>query len=131
MPVDTIAGHFDAKLGRLTKELYSMTRLLLIMEFMDWTKDEALDDYRFRMDIHYALNLEPVAHDISMRTLERYINDFEENNLAKTFMSDVTVRLVDLLGIKIDEQRLDSTHVFSDMASFGRTRMMGVTVKRF
>ena len=29
------------------------------------------------------------------------------------------------------EQRLDSTHIFSDMASFGRTRLMGVAIKRF
>jgi hypothetical protein len=132
MPVDTIAGHFDPQRGRPTKELYSMAGLLLIMEFKNWTKEEALDAYRFRMDIHYALNLEPVAHDISMRTLERYINHyFEEDNLAKTIMSDITVELVDLLGIKIDEQRLDSTHIFSDMASFGRTRLMGVAIKRF
>jgi hypothetical protein len=131
MPVDIIAGQFDPAMGRPTKELYSMAGLLLIMEFKNWTKEEALDAYRFHLDIQYALNLEPVAHDISIRTLERYINDFEEDNLAKTIMSDITVELVDLLGIKIDEQRLDSTHIFSDMASFGRTRMMGVTIKRF
>jgi hypothetical protein len=46
-------------------------------------------------------------------------------------MSEVTVQLVDLLEINIDRQRLDSTHVFSDMASFGRTRLMGVAIKRF
>ena len=131
MPVDTIAGRFHPAMGRPTKELYSMAGLLLIMEFKNWTKEEALDAYRFHLDIQYALNLEPVAHDISMRTLERYINYFEEDNLAKTIMSDITVQLVDLLGIKIDQQRLDSTHIFSDMASFGRTRMMGVTIKRF
>ena len=131
MPVDTIAGRFDPSMGRPTKELYSMAGLLLIMEFQNWTKQEALDAYRFRMDIHYALNLEPVAHDISIRTLERYLNHFEEDDLAKTIMSDVTTELVNLLGIKVDEQRLDSTHIFSDMASFGRTRMMGVTIKRF
>jgi len=131
MPVDTIAGRFHPALGRPTKELYSMAGLVLIMEFKDLTKQEALDAYRFHLDIQYALNLEPVAHDISMRTLERYINYFEEDNLAKTIMSDITVQLVDLLGIKIDQQRLDSTHIFSDMASFGRTRTMGVTIKRF
>lgn len=131
MPVDTIAGRFHPAMGRPTKELYSMAGLVLIMEFKNWTKEEALDAYRFHLDIQYALNLEPVAHDISMRTLERYINYFEEDNLAKTIMSDITVELVDLLGIKIDQQRLDSTHIFSDMASFGRTRLMGVTIKRF
>jgi hypothetical protein len=69
MPVDTIAGHFNPKMGRPTKELYSMAGLLLIMEFMNWTKEEALDAYRFHLDIQYALNLEPVAHDISMRII--------------------------------------------------------------
>ena len=131
MPVEAISGHFDPALGRPTKELYSMAGLLLIKEFMDWTKDEALDAYSFHMDIQYALNLEPVTHDISMRTLERYINLFESDELARTIMSEVTVKLVGLLEINIDRQRLDSTHIFSDMASFGRTRLMGVAIKRF
>ena len=131
MPIDTVSGHFDVQMGRPTKELYSMVVLLLLMEFKDWTKQEALDAYSFHMDIHYALNLEPVTHDISMRTMERYIDLFEKDELAKTIMAEVTVRLVDILEIKIDKQRLDSTHIFSDMASFGRTRLMGVAIKRF
>ncbi len=131
MPVETISGHFDPAMGRPTKELYSMAGLLLIKEFMDWTKDEALNAYSFHMDIHYALNLEPVTHDISMRTLERYINLFEDDDIAKTVMLEITVTLVGLLELNIDKQRLDSTHVFSDMASFGRTRLMGVAIKRF
>jgi len=129
MPVDAVSGHFDPTMGRPTKELYSMAGLLLLMEFMNWTKDEALAAYRFHMDIHYALNLEPVAHDLSIRSLERYIVLFEKDDLAKSTMEDI--KLVDILGIEIDKQRLDSTHIFSDMASFGRTRLMGVAIKRF
>ena len=131
MPVDAISEHFDPVMGRPTKELYSIAGLLLLQEFMDWTKDEALDAYSFNMNVHYALNLEPVTHDISKRTLERYMRLFEENNLAKATMDAITVKLVEVLGIRIDQQRLDSTHIFSDMASFGRTRLMGVAVKRF
>ena len=131
MPVDAVSGYFDPIMGRPTKELYSTAGLIFIMEFMDWTKDEALDAYSFNMNIQYALNLEPIAHDISERTLERYINLFKEDDLAKATMDKITVKLVDHLGIKIDKQRLDSTHIFSDMASFGRTRLMGVVIKRF
>jgi len=131
MPVDAISGHFDSTMGRPTKELYSIAGLLLIKEFKNWTNDETLESYSFNMAIHYALNLEPVAQDIGMRTLERYINLFEEDAIAKTTMDEITVKLVEILGIKIDKQRLDSTHIFSDMASFGRTRLMGVAIKRF
>jgi len=131
MPIDAVSEHFDPTMGRPTKELYSIAGLLLIQEFMDWTKDEALDAYSFNMNVHYALNLEPVTHDISKRTLERYTNLFEEDALAKATMDEITTTLVEVLGIKIDKQRLDSTHIFSDMASFGRTRLMGVAIKRF
>jgi hypothetical protein len=131
MPVDAVRGHFDPTIGRPTKELYSIAGLLLIQEFMDWTKQQALDAYSFNMNVHYALNLEPVTHDISKRTLERYINLFEEDDLAKATMAEITTTLVEVLSIKIDKQRLDSTHIFSDMASFGRTRLMGVAIKRF
>ena len=131
MPIDAVSGHFERIMGRPTKELYSMAGLLLIKEFKDWTNDEALEAYSLDMNIHYALNLEPVAHDLGMRTLERYIALFEEDSIAKATMDNITVELVELLGIKIDRQRLDSTHIFSDMASFGRTRLMGVVIKRF
>jgi hypothetical protein len=56
---------------------------------------------------------------------------FAEEEMAKTIMDRVTAKLVETLGVKIDQQRLDSTHIFSDMASFGRTRLMGVAIKRF
>jgi len=131
MPVDAISEHFDPTQGRPTKELYSIAGLLLIMEFKNWTKDEALDAYSFNMDVHYALNLEPVTHDIAKRTIERYIVLFEEDDLAKATMDKITAKLVETLGIKIDQQRLDSTHILSDMANFGRTRLMGVAIKRF
>ena len=131
MPVDAVSGHFDSTMGRPTKELYSMAGLLLIKEFKNWTNDQTLEAYSFNMAIHYALNLEPVAQDIGMRTLERYIKLFEEDGIAKATMDEITVKLVKILGIKIDKQRLDSTHIFSDMASFGRTRLMGVAIKRF
>ena len=51
MPVDAVSGYFDPIMGRPTKELYSMAGLIFIMEFMDWTKDEALDAYSFNMNI--------------------------------------------------------------------------------
>ena len=44
---------------------------------------------------------------------------------------EVTVKLVEELELDLSRQRLDSSHVFSTMATFGRTRLMGVTIKRF
>jgi len=131
MPVNILGGHYSPDMGRPTKELYSMAGLIFMMEFFNWKKPEALNAYSFHMDVHYALNMEPVTHDLAIRTLERFIVFFEEDDLAKQIMHDVTIKLAELLEINIDKQRLDSTHIFSDMASFGRTRLMGVAIKRF
>lgn len=131
MPANTLGGSFDPTMGRPTKELYAMAGLLFIKEFMDWTMDEAISAYMFHMDVQYALNLEPVAHELCRRTLERYQALFVGNDLAARVMDEVTTTLIEALGLKVDRQRLDSTHIFSDMASFGRTRLMGVALKRF
>jgi hypothetical protein len=131
MPADALAKEFSPDLGAPTKELYSMAGLLLIMGFKGWTKTEATEAYMFSADVQYALNLEPANQEMSERTIERYEKLFIENDLAAGTMARVTKRLVELLDLDVSRQRLDSTHVFSDMATFGRTRLMGVTIKRF
>jgi hypothetical protein len=131
LPAQILAGEFHPAMGRPTKELYSVAGLTFIMEFQDWTKEEAAQAYMFHSDLWYALNLEPGWHSMCVRTLERYQEIFRENELAQSVMHDVTLRLVEVLELDISKQRLDSTHVFSDMATFGRTRLMGVTIKRF
>lgn len=131
MPVDTLRQHFHPTLGRPTHELYSMAGLVLLMEFRNWTKEEAVTAYCFHGEVQSALNLEPVGHDLSVRTLERFLGYFEQDGLSQQVMHAVATRLVEVLDLKIDQQRLDSTHVFSDMAQLGRTRLMGVALKRF
>ena len=131
MPVKQLASHFHPTFGRPTKELYSVAGLLFLQEANDWTNAQAVEAYLFRTDVQFALNLEPGIDEMCDRTLERYRALFLEDDLAAQIMNDVTVKLVDELDLHIDQQRLDSTHVFSDMASFGRTRMMAVCNKRF
>ncbi len=131
MPVDTVKEHFDPVFGQPTKELYSMCGLIFIMEFKNWSAEEAAQAYMFHTGIQYALNLDPENQSLSSRTVERYKKLIVEDDLAGRIMEEITVALVEKLQLNIKTQRLDSTHVFSDMAQFGRTRMMGVTIKRF
>jgi Transposase DDE domain len=131
MPARRLGKHFSATIGRPTKELYSVAGLLFLQEFQNWTIPEAVEAYLFRTDVQFALNLEPGHDEMCERTFERYRALFLEDEGAGQVMQDVTDRLIDLLELDIAKQRLDSTHVFSNMASFGRTRLMAVTIKRF
>jgi hypothetical protein len=131
MPVDTVKKHFDPALGQPTKELYSMCGLIFLMEFMNWTVEEAARAYMFHVDIQYALNLDPENQSMSSRTVERYKRLIVKDDLAGRIMEDITSALIEKLDLSIAKQRLDSTHIESNMAQFGRTRMMGVAIKRF
>jgi Transposase DDE domain len=130
MPVRELGRHFSDALGAPTKELYSMAGLVFLADFFGWTAQEAIEAYIFRSDVQYALNLEPGA-EVSTRTIERYQKLFREDDLAARVFDDVTTRLIKALDLDVSRQRLDSTHVFSHMASFGRTKLMAVAIKRF
>ena len=131
MPAQQLAKHFSPTMGRPTKELYSVAGLLFLQEFKNWTIPDAVEAYLFHTDIQFALNLEPGRDEMCERTYERYRALFLEDEGAGQVMQVVTDRLIELLEIDIRKQRLDSTHVFSNMASFGRTRLLAVTIKRF
>src|SRR5574340_799419 len=62
MPVGALQKHFHPTLGQPTRELYSMAGLILLMEWMTWTKEQAVNAYRFHTEVHYALTLEPAGH---------------------------------------------------------------------
>jgi len=131
MPAKPLGQHYHPTHGRPTKELYSMAGLLFLQEAFDWNNAQAVEAFLFRSDVQFALHLEPSVDELCERTLERYRKHFIDDDLAAQTMHDVTGRLVELLDLDVSRQRLDSTHVFSNMASFGRTRLLGVTVKRF
>lgn len=131
LPANEVGSHFHPNYGRPTKELYSIAGLLLIKEFMDWTEEEAANAYMFNSDIQYALNLGRDNISISSRTIQRYEEIFREDEYAGDIMTEVTNKLILELELDVSKQRLDSTHIFSDMATFARTRLLGVTIKRF
>src|SRR5947209_10302145 len=130
MPVAQLGSHFSDSMGAPTKELYSMAGLVFLADFFGWNAQDAIEAYIFRSDVQYALNLEPGAA-VSTRTLERYQRFFRDDDLAARVFDDVTTRLIEALDLDVSRQRLDSTHVFSHMATFGRTKLMAVAIKRF
>ena len=130
MPVGELGQHFSDSLGAPTKELDSLAGLVFLTDFLGSTAQEAAEASIFRTDIQYALNLEPGAA-VSTRTVERYQKLFRDNDLAARIFEDVTDRRVRALDLDVSRQRLDSTHVFSHLASFGRTQLLAVAIKRF
>jgi len=104
MPAEALGKKFHETLGCPTKELYGMAGTIFLKEFFNLT----------------------IA-----QMVERYLKLFEENDLARTIFDRVTASLVETLELNVSKQRLDSTHIFSAMAMFGRTKLMAGAIKRF
>jgi len=131
MPVGKIARNFHPTLGCPTKELYSMAGAIFLKEFFNLTIEEAVGRYLTDGSWHFALNLVPTEVSMSHATIERYMALFVKDDIAAEIFHCVTSAFIEALELDVSRQRLDSTHVFSDMATFGRSKLMGVTIKRF
>jgi hypothetical protein len=131
MPVGKIAEHFHPALGCRTKELYSMAGAIFLKEFFNLTIAETVGRYLMDAGWQYALNVVPTTAGMSHATIERYMKWFAEDDIAADVFHRVTSALIEALELDVSRQRLDSTHVFSDMATFGRSKLMGVAIKRF
>lgn len=131
MPAEQLGSHFSADFGRPTKELYSIAALIFIMEFKNWTIDAAAEAYTFDTSLHFALHLGNRRNYLCPRSVDNYRRLMREDAQAAAVFAQVTDTLIQELDLRISRQRLDSTHVFSDMASFGRTKLLAVAIKRF
>lgn len=131
MPVEKIGKGLSDQAGRPTFELHAIIGLLLIRDFQGWTVPETHEAVLFRADIQYALNLEPGV-EITQRTIERYLARMQQDEtISEEVFTRVTDTLLRAMEIKVKKQRLDSTHVLSDMSNMGRARMIGIALKRF
>jgi len=130
MPVTELATNFSKFAGTSTKELYSMAGIVFLADFFGWTNLQTIEKFQFRIDVKYALNADP-GYDFSLRSLERYQQHFRKHDLAAKVFASVVNTLAEHMEIDVARQRLDSTQVFSNMATFGRTRLLATAIKRF
>lgn len=131
MPVAELGQEFSEDVGRPTKELYSLAGLVVIAQMKGWTSQEAAEAYMFDQSVQYALNVGHRGVELSARTVERFQRKFREQELAQAVFDRVARTLMRGLELAADLQRIDSTHVFSDMASLSRTQVMLACLRRF
>jgi hypothetical protein len=112
-------------------ELYGMAGTIFLKDMFDLSIAKTVERYLTDLSWQYALNIPPLEASMSHATVERYMKLFVQDDLAADIFHRVASALIEALELDVSIQRLDSTHVFSDMAVLGRTRLMGVTIKRF
>jgi len=134
LPVDELAVYYSKDHGRPTKELYSVMGLMILQQMHNLDDEEAVNQFCFNIQWHYALNITDTddAHAyICPRTLWEMRSLMSEHQLDAKAFEVVNQHLANMYEVDTSLQRIDSTHLFSNMQSLGRISLFVTTIKRF
>lgn len=134
LPAEKLFRFYDEFKGRKTKELYAMLGLVLIQQMEDCTESDAVDNFALNLKWQYALNVtdaSDVSSYVSPRTLWKVRDIVARHGLQDALFENVTDALKKLFVLDPSKQRLDSVHIFSNMAHLGRIRLFVRTIRTF
>jgi Transposase DDE domain/Transposase domain (DUF772) len=134
LPVEKVFSKYDPIMGAPTKELYAMLGLMVIQQMHDMTDGEAVDQFAYNLQWHYALNITSTADAdayVSPKTLWTMRAALTERNLYQVIFNEVTIKLAEVFKVDVTKQRFDSVHIFSNMRHLGRIGLFVKTIKKF
>jgi hypothetical protein len=134
LPVEKVFSKYDPVMGAPTKELYAMLGLMVIQQMHDLTDEEAVDQFAYNLQWHYALNITSTTDAdayVSPKTLWNMRDILIERNLYTVVFEEVATKLADVFGVDVSKQRFDSVHIFSNMRHLGRLGLFVKTIKKF
>jgi len=98
-----------------------MVGLMILQQLNDLTDQEAVRQFAFNLEWHYALDIKGDSDTetyVSDRTLWTMRQLLSEKGLAEELFAKVTEKLVAVFKVDASRQRLDSTHIFSSRSEF-------------
>jgi len=134
LPVYKVQKYYHASKGAPTKELYAMLGLLLLQQMHDLTDEEAVDQFAYNIQWHFALNITSVDDAdayVCPKTLWTLRSILSEPTLHAALFESITDRLARVFSVDGSKQRIDSVHIFSNMRHLGRIGLFVKILKKF
>src|SRR5271157_3705380 len=124
--------------GATGRPNFSVGRLLglcLLQEWSDLSDQNALDAYGFDMRWRYALDVSEEEEYLSRRSLvefrRRLADKDPEMTLVRSLFDSISDTAIRKLGLSTGNQRLDSTHITSNIRVRGRVALFSDTMSLF
>jgi hypothetical protein len=124
--------------GKTGRPNFSVARLLglcLLQEWNDLSDQEALDTFSFDVRWRYALDVNDDEDYLSRRSLvefrRRLAAKDAEMKLVRAVFDNIRDSAIDRLGLSVTHQRLDSTHIISNIRLRGRLALFSNTLTLF
>jgi hypothetical protein len=124
--------------GKTGRPNFSVARLLglcLLQEWNDLSDQEALDTFSFDMRWRFALDVSDEEDYLSRRSLvefrRRLADKDPEMKLVRNVFDNIRDSAIEKLGLSSKHQRLDSTHIISNIRLRGRVALFTNTLNLF
>ena len=124
--------------GRPNQPVATVLGVLLLKEMFALTDAEALEQLEFSLLWQHALELTPDEAHLAQKTRTNNVltlHNFRARLLAydrgRQAFEATTDRILQALGTKVNRQRLDSTHVLSNIAVLSRLGLLCETLRHF
>lgn len=122
---------FSADNGRPNTSIRLLVGLHLLKEADDLTDAQVLDALEFNLQWQHALGVEPADAHVCEKTLHNFRHLMLGNEAASAVFEQMTAALMKADGLAAVRQRLDSTHVISNIAVLTRLGLFTETVTNF
>ncbi|MBF0371202.1 MAG: transposase [Magnetococcales bacterium] len=131
IPETEFASLYHQDLGRPNFPVAILVGLSIMKEMLDLSDDELMDAFYFDLRFHYAFGLCLEETGLVIRTV-RYFRSrvFESHSIGRTF-DHVASTIIETLDLKTDDQRMDSSHIRSNMATLTRLGLFTKTIEKF
>ena len=134
LPVESLRKHYHDWNGRPTKELHAMIGLLILQQMHDLTDDQAVEQFCFNIQWHFALNItntQDVASYVSHKSLWSMRDKLSSDGIYGEIFDRTLQTLAKLFKADLSKQRMDSVHIQSNMRHLGRIGLFVKTIKKF
>ena len=114
------ARFFHSRMGRPIKYISLLIVVHIFKDLYDWTDEELLEHVKFDKRFEYAFDLPYNELVLSQKTLHNFRTLLNNEKMVQTVFDRATKYIADIFNIDVSEQRLDSTHIVSNMARLSR-----------
>ena len=125
------AGMYCEDNGRPNREVQIVLGVLLLKDMFNLTDEEALENLEFNLLWHHALRLSLEEAHLPQKTLHNFRYRLVVYDGGRVAFCETTDRIIAALGIKTGRQRLDSTHIISNIALLTRLGLFCETIRLF
>src|SRR3990172_9417628 len=117
--------------GRPNRAVQIILGVLVLKDMFNLTDEEALENLEFNLLWHHALRLTLEEAHLPQKTLHNFRSRLMTHDGGRVAFCETTDRILQALAIRTGRQRLDSTHIMSNIATLTRLGLFCETIRLF